>query len=97
MFVEQSEGDPHRLMENLATLHKNIYDWGWTRAVRVEEHLCRLEGEYEGQATRANCLSAVGFYSEALDRLDIRGAVVTEVACQANGAPLCIYEIRWAG
>ncbi len=97
MFMDQSAGDPQRLMENLATLHGTIYDWGWTRAVRAEQRLCRLEGDYEGEATRANCLSAVGFYSEALRLLGIEGVEVEEMACQATGAELCVYGIRWTG
>jgi hypothetical protein len=96
MFVERAGGDPQQLMENLATLHRTIYDWGWTRAVPAGEGVCRLEGEYEGHGTRANCLTAVGFYSEALRLLGIDGAGVEELACQASGADLCAYEIRWS-
>jgi len=94
MFLEQSGGDPQRLMESLATLHRTLYDWGWTRAVRAGENLCRLEGEYERAATRANCLTAVGFYSEALKQLKIQ-AEVRETACQVWSNPLCVYEISW--
>lgn len=94
MFVDQSGGDPHRLMENLSNLHGIMYDWGWTRATRVADTVSRLEGDYEGAATRANCLTAVGFYAEALQALDI-GASVEETGCQVDGAPLCAYTIRW--
>jgi|SoiMetStandDraft_2_1073263.scaffolds.fasta_scaffold417667_1 hypothetical protein len=95
VFVEQAEGDPQRLMEGMSTLHATFYDWGSMRATSAGERLCRVESDYQGGATRANCLTAVGFYGEALRQLAVRGAQVLERGCQALGAPLCLYEVTW--
>jgi hypothetical protein len=95
VFVEQAGGDPHRLMEGMSRLHSTFYDWGTMRASRAGERLCRVESDYKGRATRANCLSSVGFYGEALRQLAVRGAQVLERACQASGSPLCVYEVAW--
>lgn len=55
----------------------------------------RVEVEYDGAASRTNCLTAVGFYTEALRLLGVEEASVRESACQAEGDELCSYEIRW--
>lgn len=97
MFVDQAGGDPAALLEGLATLHSNFYDWGAMRVVRLGPGECRVEVDYEGAASRTNCLTAVGFYSEALRRLGVEDAAVRETSCQAEGAELCTYEVRWRG
>jgi hypothetical protein len=96
MFVDQAQGDPQRLMEGLSSLHSTFYDWGGMRAVAAGTGLCQVEVDYGSGATRANCLTAVGFYAEALTRLGVRGAQVTEKACQASGAPVCVFEVAWS-
>jgi hypothetical protein len=95
MFVEQAGGEPLRLMEGMSALHSTFYDWGSMRATRSGERRCRVESDYKGGATRANCLAAVGFYGEALRQLAVRGAQVRELGCQALGAPVCLYEVSW--
>jgi hypothetical protein len=94
-FVEQAGGDPLRLMESLSALHATFHDWGSVRTLRVADRLCRVEADYKGAATRANCLAAVGFYGEALRQLPISASQVLERACQVSKAPLCVYEITW--
>ena len=84
-----------RYVEGMSTLHATFYDWGSMRATSAGERLCRVESDYQGGATRANCLTAVGFYGEALRQLAVRGAQVLERGCQALGAPLCLYEVTW--
>ena len=95
VFVEQAGGDPQRLMEGMSSLHSTFYDFGSMRATRAGDRLCRVESDYKGGATRANCLAAVGFYGEALRQLAVRGAQVLERACQVRGAPVCLYEVTW--
>lgn len=95
MFVDQARGDPAALLENLATLHGSFYDWGSMRAIRLGRGECRVEVEYAGAASRTNCLTAVGFYTEALRRLGVEEAEVRETECQAEGGTLCAYDVRW--
>ena len=95
MFVEQAQGDPHALFDNLSNLHRNFYDTGGMRALRAGERTTNLEVDYEGAATRPNCLTAVGFYATALELIGVAGAKVEERECQAEGAKLCRFEIHW--
>jgi hypothetical protein len=95
IFIEQAQGDPHSLFENLSNLHRSFYDCGDMRALRTGDRTTSLEVDYEGSATRPNCLTAVGFYSTALEIIGVAGARVEERACQAEGAKLCRFEIRW--
>lgn len=95
IFIEQAQGDPHELFENLANLHRNFYDAGSMSVARLDERSSSVEVDYEGAATRPNCLTALGFYSTALELIGVEQASVEERACQVDGAKLCRFEIRW--
>ncbi len=95
IFIEQAQGDPHSLFENLSNLHRSFYDSGSMQALRTGDRTTSIEVDYEGSATRPNCLTAVGFYSTALELIGVTGAGVEERACQAEGAKLCRFEIHW--
>lgn len=95
VFVEQAQHDPLRLLEQLALLHGTLYDWGSSQATRLDDSGCVMEADYGGAATRLNCLSAVGFYREALCLLKLGEVTATERGCQAEGAARCAVELRW--
>lgn len=95
LFVQQAQRDPQRLLESLAQLHGAFYDWGWSRASCVASGVARMEADYQGAATRINCGTALGFYSEALRVIDVPGVQACEMACQVDGAPHCVIELRW--
>lgn len=94
-FVEQAGGDPHRLVEGLASLHSTSYDWGRVRATRLDDSRGQVEVDYAGGASRTNCLASVGFYGEALRQLALKDAKVLERSCQAAGGAVCLYEVAW--
>lgn len=95
IYVEQAQGDPQKMLANLAVLHSNFYDWGALRAEPAGDGCCRLEADYAGGATLGNCLTACGFYAEALRQVGVADPRVSETACQVKGAPLCVYDVRW--
>ncbi len=95
VFMEQAGGDPFRLLEHLAMLHGTLYDWGFSRAQRLGAHECMMEAEYGGGARRTNCLTALGFYREALRLIEVPGVLAEERACQAAGDPLCSVHLTW--
>ena len=95
VFVDQAQGDPLRLMESLSGMHATFYDWGGMKIHAIDGRSCRMETDYLGGAARTNCLSAIGFYSEALRQLQLKSVRVEEQQCQVTGAPLCVYEVSW--
>jgi hypothetical protein len=95
IFVDQARGDPQSLMESLSGMHATFYDWGGMRAHAVSPERCRMEMDYLGSASRTNCRSAIGFYSEALRQLHLKAVRVEETTCQADGASLCVYDVAW--
>jgi len=97
IFLDRSKRDPFRLLEHLAVLHGSLYDWGSSRASRLDDGGCLMEADYAGGATRVNCLTALGFYREALLLVGIETATATERGCEASGARRCAIELRWGG
>jgi hypothetical protein len=95
VFVDQAQGDPLRLMESLCGMHATFYDWGGMKIQPLDDGGCRMETDYSAGASRTNCLSAVGFYSEALRQLQLKAVRVEEQQCQVTGAPLCVYAVSW--
>lgn len=48
-------------------------------------------------ATEPLCDYYAGTFERLFRRLVHRKSVVTEIACQANGAHRCVFEVRWKG
>lgn len=88
-------GDPQAFMKRAPMFYKFYYDEG----------TCAWEasGPTSGAVTVAgtrgaslvDCLTAVGWYREALRLCGAKGASVREVECRAKGKPHCRYEISW--
>ncbi len=90
--------DPSSFYKKLERLHPKLYDFGSMSVVepmgRKEVHLLH---DFEGFATRTNCLASIGFFRGAGISVAIPGLVVEEVSCQARGNANCLFVARWGG
>lgn len=61
-----------------------------TRLMVTDGPICR-----GASADEPLCDFYAGSFERLFSRLVHRGARVTEIACQANGAEACVFEVRW--
>lgn len=90
-----AEGDPQRLVESLAALHRGFYDAGSMRLRDQKRGSCRIEIDFAGRAARFRCQVGPGFVEEALRMIDAQNLRVQETGCQSRGAARCGFAVRW--
>lgn len=95
IFLDQARRDPFALLEQLALLHGTLYDWGDSQVQRLTGTSCLMQADYQGRATRLNCLTALGFYRESLCLIGSASVEADELTCAAHGDPRCTIEVRW--
>ena len=86
---------PAALLRRLAVLHRTFYDSGSMEVTAVGEGHCVVRTVYAPRSTRTNCLVAQGFYRMVVEMCGGKNVQVSEATCSADGAPLCLVNIRW--
>lgn len=94
-FFDQAEGEPRRLVEGLAALHRSFYDEGGMRVRDQKRGSCRIELDFAGRAARFRCQVSRGFVEEALRMIEAQDLRVQETGCQTRGDAHCAFAVRW--
>jgi len=88
--------DPVAFYQRFERLHPTLYDFGSMTVARApsrdEIHIVH---DYQGFATRTNCLSSIGFFRGAGVSVAIPKVRVEEKWCQASGNASCFCVVRW--
>jgi hypothetical protein len=87
---------PTALLRRLAVLHRTFYDSGSMEVTPVGDGHCVIRTAYAPRSTRTNCLVAQGFYRKVVELCGGKNVRISEAACSADGAPLCLVNIRWS-
>lgn len=88
--------EPHRFFENSVRLHGRFQDFGHPAYEKTGERSGRLTIADYFEYSPAYCMSAVGYYEEALRSMKVPGPVhVAETSCTCAGDPACVYEAGW--
>jgi hypothetical protein len=86
---------PEPLLRRLALLHRTFYDSGSMEVTHLTTGQCAIRAVYVPRSTHTNCLVAQGFYRTVVEMSGGRQVQVSEGNCSADGAPLCLFNIRW--
>ena len=86
---------PAAFFEKLLSLYPSLYDFGKAWIDGTTEIGTELVHDFDGHATRTNCLTARSFFERAGTMAGIAGLRVHELSCQAKGSELCIYGVGW--
>jgi hypothetical protein len=87
---------PVALLRRLSVLHRTFYDSGSMTVTVVGEGHCVIRAVYVPRSTRTNCLVAQAFYRKVVEMCGGRDVQVNEATCSADGAPLCLVNVRWS-
>lgn len=90
--------EPGPFYRRFAQLYPALYDFGRMGVVEsAEENVVRIVHDFDGNATRTNCLGTIGFFRGAGQAAGIPGVVVEERGCQVRGDTSCVLLVRWGG
>lgn len=87
---------PEAILRRLALLHSTFYDSGSMKVNHLGPGQCAIRLVYQPHSTRTNCLVAEGFYRTVVEICGGRDVQVSEGNCSAHGAPICLFNVRWA-
>lgn len=83
------------ILRRLAVLHGSFYDAGSMEVSHLGQGHCAIRTVYVPRSSATNCLVASGFYRTVVEICGGRQVQVSEANCSANGAPFCLFNVRW--
>lgn len=90
-----AKGDPGRFLEATEAIYRFYYDTGR----RTYESTGPGNGvitTFDAETySRADCLTVIGWYKQALKMCGARKVDITEEVCRAEGGEHCRYVVRW--
>ncbi|HMR04934.1 MAG TPA: hypothetical protein PKA88_04140 [Polyangiaceae bacterium] len=86
---------PVAFFQKLISLYPSLYDYGRVWLAKTTRNGTEIQHDFEGHATRTNCLTARSFFERAGSMAGIQDLRVREVCCQASGAAVCVLSAEW--
>jgi len=88
--------EPHRFFTQMTVLHSRFQSFGDPAYERTGDHSGRIRIDGCDEYSKAYCWSALGYYEGALEMMKVPGPIhATEVSCQCQGDPVCVFELEW--
>ncbi len=88
--------EPHRFFEQQALLHPRFLNFGSVHYERAGLQTGRMRAEGYPRPVPVLCASAVGYFEGVLEMMRVPGPVqCTEVLCQCQGDPSCLFDLSW--
>lgn len=88
-------GDPQRFLAKTDRIYDAYYDTGY-RTWEATGPTSGVMTTHEAETfSRADCLTVIGWYKEALRLCGARNVEMVEEACRAQGGPCCRYRLSW--
>jgi hypothetical protein len=87
---------PADFYKRLEQLYPTLHDFGSMNVFKPENRdEIHIVHDYQGFATRTNCLAALGFFRGAAVSVAIPAVRVEETWCQALGNASCLLVVTW--
>ena len=85
---------PHDFFRNASLSHQLFHDRGSMEYERTADNGCTLK-VMGPDVDPIYCRSAIGYFRRSAQLCGGGSATVIKRSCRADGAPACVYEIRW--
>jgi uncharacterized protein (TIGR02265 family) len=91
-----TDKDPHGLLKRTAQIYQAYYDTGRRTYERAGDTKAVLTTWDSATYSAADCLTIVGWHTNAIEMCGGKDVKVIETKCRARGAAVCEYVCEWS-